>query len=69
MVSEILDLDYLSWLTLEQENTMERDPAGQLAWLVSELEGAEQAGERVWIMGHMPLGKADAFHDQSQYYG
>jgi len=50
------------------ENTMQRDPAGQLAWLASELEAAEKAGERAWIMGHMPLGKADAFHDQSQYY-
>jgi sphingomyelin phosphodiesterase len=48
---------------------MERDPSGQLAWLASELEAAETAGERVWLMGHMPLGKSDAFHDQSQYFG
>ncbi|KAH8776915.1 Metallo-dependent phosphatase-like protein, partial [Hyaloscypha finlandica] len=50
------------------EKTMERDPSGQLAWLVTELEAAEAAGERVWIMGHMPLGKSDAFHDQSEYF-
>ncbi|PMD25630.1 sphingomyelin phosphodiesterase [Hyaloscypha hepaticicola] len=50
------------------EATMERDPSGQLAWLVTELEGAETAGERVWLMGHMPLGSSDAFHDQSQYF-
>ncbi len=48
---------------------MERDPSGQLAWLVTELEAAEKAGERVWLMGHMPLGSSDAFHDQSQYFG
>lgn len=36
---------------------MERDPSGQLAWLVTELETAESAGERVWLMGHMPLGE------------
>jgi len=30
---------------------MERDPSGQLAWLASELEAAETAGERVWILG------------------
>lgn len=30
---------------------MERDPSGQLAWLVTELEAAERAGERVWLMG------------------
>lgn len=33
------------------EATMERDPSGILAWLVSELETAETAGERVWLMG------------------
>jgi sphingomyelin phosphodiesterase len=48
---------------------MERDPSGQLSWLVTELEAAETAGERVWLMGHMPLGSSDAFHDQSQYFG
>jgi sphingomyelin phosphodiesterase len=30
---------------------MERDPAGLFAWMVSELEAAEAAGERVWLMG------------------
>ena len=33
------------------EATMERDPSGILAWLVGELEAAETAGERVWLMG------------------
>jgi sphingomyelin phosphodiesterase len=51
------------------EATMERDPSGALAWLVSELEAAETAGERVWILGHMPMGTTDVFHDQSQYFG
>lgn len=48
---------------------MERDPSGQLSWLVTELEAAETAGERVWLMGHMPMGSSDAFHDQSEYFG
>ena len=48
---------------------MERDPSGALAWLASELEAAESAGERVWLLGHMPLGTTDVFHDQSQYFG
>jgi sphingomyelin phosphodiesterase len=48
---------------------MERDPSGQLAWLAAELKAAETAGERVWLMGHMPLGSSDAFHDQSEYFG
>ncbi|KAG4439668.1 hypothetical protein IFR05_004865 [Cadophora sp. M221] len=50
------------------EATMDRDPSGQLAWLVTELEAAESAGERVWLMGHMPMGSSGAFHDQSQYF-
>ena len=30
---------------------MESDPAGLFAWLVKELEAAETAKERVWLMG------------------
>ncbi|KAJ5709684.1 acid sphingomyelinase [Penicillium malachiteum] len=50
------------------EATMESDPSGQLAWLVDELDAAETAGERVWLMGHMPMGASDAFHDGSNYF-
>ena len=49
------------------EEPMQRDPNEQLAWLISELDAAERAGERVYIIGHMPLGSADAFHDGSNY--
>lgn len=52
------------WLYQE---TMEQDPDGQIAWLVSELDAAEKAGERVYIIGHMPLGVGDAFHAGSNY--
>jgi sphingomyelin phosphodiesterase len=47
---------------------METDPSGQLAWLVSELQAAEDAGERVYIIGHMPMGAGDAFYDGSNYF-
>ncbi|KAI1745952.1 V-type ATPase [Xylaria scruposa] len=50
------------------EDPMEEDPSGQLAWLVSELDAAEKAGERVYIMGHMAPGARDAFHDASNYF-
>lgn len=50
------------------EQTMQSDPDGQLAWLVEELDAAESAGERVWLMGHMPMGASDAFHDGSNYF-
>ncbi|KAI1470003.1 sphingomyelin phosphodiesterase [Daldinia caldariorum] len=50
------------------EEPMQRDPSGQLAWLVSELDAAEKEGERVYIIGHMPMGSHDAFHDGSNYF-
>lgn len=50
------------------EKTMETDPSGQLAWLVNELQAAEDAGERVYIIGHMPMGAGDAFYDGSNYF-
>ncbi|KAL1967104.1 hypothetical protein VTN77DRAFT_3628 [Rasamsonia byssochlamydoides] len=50
------------------EATMEADPSGQLAWLIQELQAAEDAGERVYILGHMPMGSGDAFHDSSNYF-
>jgi sphingomyelin phosphodiesterase len=43
------------------------DPNGQLAWLVNELQRAEDAGERVYIIGHMPFGVGDALPDGSNY--
>ncbi|KAI5924376.1 putative acid sphingomyelinase [Camillea tinctor] len=50
------------------EEPMEEDPSGQLAWLVAELDAAERAGERVYIIGHMSMGNRDAFHDWSNYF-
>lgn len=50
------------------EKTLEKDPDGQFAWLVNELQAAEDAGDRAYIMGHMPMGTADAFHDYSNYF-
>lgn len=34
------------------------DPNGMLRFLVGELEAAETAGQRVWIIGHVPSGYA-----------
>jgi sphingomyelin phosphodiesterase len=50
------------------EKTMETDPSGQFAWLVSELQAAENSGQRAYIIGHMPMGMGDAFRDASNYY-
>ncbi|KAL7937255.1 Metallo-dependent phosphatase-like protein [Trichoderma chlorosporum] len=57
---------YRSNFWLYQE-PMQQDPDGQIQWLVNELDAAEKAGERVYIIGHMPLGEGDAFHAGSNY--
>ncbi|BGP20186.1 hypothetical protein JCM10213v2_008321 [Rhodosporidiobolus nylandii] len=44
------------------------DPMGILTWLAQELDAAEKAGERAWILGHMPPGKADTLIDQSNLF-
>ncbi|KAF5392860.1 hypothetical protein D9757_000989 [Collybiopsis confluens] len=44
------------------------DPNGILAFMVEQLQTAETAGKKVWIIGHIPLGKADTVVDQSNYY-
>ncbi|CAI4210421.1 unnamed protein product [Parascedosporium putredinis] len=49
------------------QRTMDRDPDGQIAWLAAELDAAERASERVYLLGHMPLGDHNAFRDQSNY--
>ncbi|KAI0031271.1 acid sphingomyelinase [Vararia minispora EC-137] len=54
------------WVYDKNEQTP--DPNGLLAFMVSQLQLAEDAGQRVWIIGHIPSGKADFMHDQSNYY-
>jgi len=44
------------------------DPNGILRFLASALHSAEIAGQRAWIVGHIPLGKEDITEDQSNYY-
>lgn len=40
------------------------DPNGILAFLVQELQAAEDAGERAYIIAHMPPGRGDVMRDQ-----
>jgi sphingomyelin phosphodiesterase len=46
---------------------MPRDPSGVLAFIVSQLQIAEDSGERAWIIGHIPPGRPDALYDYSSY--
>ena len=50
------------------DDDIPKDPKNQLAWLVRELQAAEQAKENVYIIGHMPMGNADAFRHYSNYF-
>ncbi|RUP47644.1 Metallo-dependent phosphatase-like protein [Jimgerdemannia flammicorona] len=42
-----------------------QDPNNILAWLIHQLQLAEDAGDRVWIIGHHPPGVPDCFHEYS----
>ena len=44
------------------------DPAGQLKWLVRTLQSAEDNGERVHIIGHIPSGGGDCIKTWSWQY-
>ncbi|KAJ6450148.1 sphingomyelin phosphodiesterase [Mycena sanguinolenta] len=59
---------YKQNLWLYDSDVVQPDPNGIIAFLVDALQGAEDAGERAWIIGHIPLGKEDTMHDQSNYY-
>ncbi|KZV71061.1 sphingomyelin phosphodiesterase [Peniophora sp. CONT] len=68
----IISLNTLFWYKqnfwLYDTDTQVADPNGVFAFMVEELQAAEDAGQRAWIIGHIPAGKSDFFHDQSNYY-
>ena len=53
----VIDDMYLSkkWATCSKKAD-KSDPAAVLTWLKSQLDGAAQRGEKVWVMGHIPPG-------------
>ncbi|KAK6980766.1 Saposin B-type domain-containing protein [Favolaschia claudopus] len=53
---------------LYDSDVFQPDPNGLIAFLVNALQAAEDAGDRVWIIGHIPLGKEDTMVDQSNYF-
>ncbi|KAK2594361.1 hypothetical protein QQS21_007921 [Conoideocrella luteorostrata] len=50
------------------QRALEKDPNGQFAWLVKELDAAEKAGENVYIIGHMSFGVSDTLPNSSNYF-
>ncbi|KAJ3759690.1 sphingomyelin phosphodiesterase [Lentinula raphanica] len=59
---------YRQNLWLYDSDSFQPDPNGILSFMVEQLQAAEDAGQRVWVIGHIPLGKADTIEDQSNYY-
>ncbi|KAJ7600702.1 sphingomyelin phosphodiesterase [Mycena floridula] len=59
---------YKQNLWLYDSDTFQPDPNGVLAFMVQQLQAAEDAGQHVFIEGHIPLGKEDTMEDQSNYY-
>ncbi|KAJ7813657.1 sphingomyelin phosphodiesterase [Mycena olivaceomarginata] len=53
---------------LYDSDVLQPDPNGIIAFAVDALQAAEDAGDRAWIIGHIPLGKEDTLIDQSNYY-
>ena len=60
-------LYYIDNFLMYAQDPMEFDPSGQLAWIVSELQAAEDAGQRAWLIAHVPMGSSDFFRDYSAY--
>ncbi|KIJ98756.1 hypothetical protein K443DRAFT_133333 [Laccaria amethystina LaAM-08-1] len=53
---------------LYDSDAFQADPNGILAFTIQELQAAEDAGQRAWIIAHMPPGRYDAMRDQSNYF-
>ncbi|KAF8932259.1 Metallo-dependent phosphatase-like protein [Dissophora ornata] len=49
-------------------NTKEYDPFGEINWLITQLQAAEDAGERVWIIGHVGPSQTDCLQNWSALY-
>ncbi|KIK68505.1 hypothetical protein GYMLUDRAFT_35936 [Collybiopsis luxurians FD-317 M1] len=59
---------YKQNLWLYDSDTFQPDPNGILSFMVEQLQAAETAGKKVWVIGHIPLGKDDTSVDPSNYY-
>ncbi|ESK95693.1 sphingomyelin phosphodiesterase [Moniliophthora roreri MCA 2997] len=53
---------------LYDSDDFQPDPNGVLSFIAEQLQLAEQASQKVWVIGHIPPGKEDTVEDQSNYY-
>jgi sphingomyelin phosphodiesterase len=47
------------------QDPLDPDPSGQFAWLVTQLQAAEDAGQRAWLISHVPTGSSDFIQQYS----
>ncbi|KAI0291225.1 acid sphingomyelinase [Multifurca ochricompacta] len=68
----VISINTMFWyrqnLWLYDTDTPIPDPNGILAFLAHQLQVAEGAGQRAWVIGHIPPGVSDFDHDSSNYY-
>ncbi|TFK22448.1 sphingomyelin phosphodiesterase [Coprinopsis marcescibilis] len=68
----IISLNTVYWYKnnwwLYDSNNAQPDPNGILQFTVEQLQVAEDAGHRAWIVGHIPPGRQDVLRDQSNYF-
>ncbi|KAH7055483.1 hypothetical protein BKA57DRAFT_501982 [Linnemannia elongata] len=49
-------------------HTAEYDPRSEMQWLIQQLQAAEDIGERVWVIGHVPPSQVDCINNWSSLY-
>ncbi|KAF8879658.1 sphingomyelin phosphodiesterase [Gymnopilus junonius] len=68
----IISINSIYWYKdnfyLFDSDALQPDPNGVIAFAAQQLQAAEDAGMRAWIIGHMSPGSGDALHDQSNYF-
>ncbi|KFY73640.1 hypothetical protein V499_06292 [Pseudogymnoascus sp. VKM F-103] len=67
----VISLNSVFYYTLNfwlYEEPMQNDPNGQFTWLIKELQSAEDAGDNVYIISHIPPGSSDFFHSFSNTF-
>ncbi|KAJ2936622.1 hypothetical protein H1R20_g473, partial [Candolleomyces eurysporus] len=69
---KILSINTVYWYKsnfwLYDSNKAFPDPNGIIGFAAQELQAAEDAGQRVWIIAHMPTNRKDALRDQTNYF-
>ncbi|PPQ81932.1 hypothetical protein CVT25_013780 [Psilocybe cyanescens] len=68
----IISLNTIYWYKdnfyLYDSDKFQPDPNGIIGFAVQQLQAAEDAGQRAWVIAHMPPSGGDALHDQSNYF-